>query len=159
MVTRTLGRLSILGSAVMLALSVLLCGPARADDQAQIAAAFTRFIEAANAHDLDAVGAIILESPEVVWYVNHTDAQGHEGVMRYFERVFDGRWSAKPDLSRAKWTRMGPGSWKLVLPIVIAEGSSDGPAQPLDFEVSQAWLLTAEGWKLLGFVTRSEPAP
>jgi ketosteroid isomerase-like protein len=140
-------------------LAIFLCAHARADEQAQVAAAFQRFIEAANAHDLDAIDALVLDSPQVAWSVNYTDAQGHEGVMRYFKRVFDGNWAAKPDLSRAEWTESGRHLWVLRLSIAIAEGPLGRTAEPIDFDALQSWILTANGWKLVAFVTFGKPAP
>src|SRR2546422_2289239 len=76
------------------ALLALLITPstASANPQDEVRAAFDQFVVAQNAHDIAAVGALLLDSPSFLWITRGTPIWGHAAALQRFESLYKGTW-------------------------------------------------------------------
>jgi hypothetical protein len=67
-------------------------GATRAGTEDEAKALFRKFIMAQNAHDLRAVGEILLDSPRFLWISRTTPVWGRDAALKRFEENYKGTW-------------------------------------------------------------------
>jgi hypothetical protein len=60
-------------------------------------ATFDRFVAAQNAHDLKAVEALLLDSPQFLWITRGTPVWGRAEALKRFEALYAGTWHLEPE--------------------------------------------------------------
>jgi ketosteroid isomerase-like protein len=142
------------GLAVASLMLIALAGAAQAGTEDEIKALFEKFVTAQNAHDLKAVGEILLDSPEFLWITR--DAQtgrpsphwGRDAALKRFEQYYQGTWKLEPKLDEAKIAELAPGVVELVAPTLISIAPAGQTAQPGLFLLNHIYVKTAAGWRL-----------
>ncbi len=83
-------------SALTLILIAFLCRSAWATPEDEVRAQFDRFVATQNAHDIKAVGELLLDSPNFLWITRGTPIWGREAALKRFEALYQGIWMLDP---------------------------------------------------------------
>jgi len=125
-----------------------LAPPARAGASEEVQAVFERFVAAQNAHDLAAVGSVLLDRPDFLWITRGTAVWGRDAALQRFEALYKGTWRLDPDPSGLKVIELGAGAAQLMVPITFMIAPAGQAAQPARFLMNQTLVSTAQGWKI-----------
>ena len=134
-----------IGTIVLLLSSV---GGAQAETQEEVRGLFDEFVAAQNAHDVEAVGALLQESPEFLWITRGAPIWGRDAALERFEALYQGTWSLEPMTEELKIFELGPDVVQLYVPVTFMIAPSGEEAQPMRFLLNQIWLRTGDEWKI-----------
>jgi ketosteroid isomerase-like protein len=137
------------GSRIALATVLMICaGSVQAGTEDEVKAQFSRFVAAQNAHDLKAVGDMLLDSPQFLWITRGAPIWGREAALKRFEALYQGTWSLDPKSDELKVFEIQPGVAQLYVPIAFMIAPAGQTAQPTRFLMNQILVKTSEGWKI-----------
>jgi ketosteroid isomerase-like protein len=136
---------SISAAAMML---LAAAGAPRAGTEDDVKALFGKFIAAQNAHDVKAVGEILLDSPQFFWITRNTPIWGHDAALKRFEENYKGTWLLEPKFDEVKVTELSPEAAQLFVPAVFTIAPAGQTAQPRNFLLTQIYVRTNSGWRL-----------
>jgi len=138
-----------IGSRAALAAVLMICaGSVQAGPEDEVKAQFSKFIAAQNAHDLKAVGDMLLDSPQFLWITRGAPIWGREAALKRFEALYQGTWSLDPNTDELKVFEVQPGVAQLYVPITFMIAPAGQTAQPIRFLMNQILVKTTEGWKV-----------
>jgi hypothetical protein len=142
-----IGRSMLRAGTALIVLGVL-THPLAAAPEDEVRATFDRFVAAQNQHDLKAVEALLLNSPNFLWITRGTPVWGVDPAMQRFATLYQGTWRLDPELGSLKVMMLGDSVAQLYVPIVFTIGSSGQSAQPTRFLMNQLLVKTAAGWRV-----------
>src|SRR3954449_11525604 len=89
---------------------------------------YDRFVEAQNAHDLQRVRGLLLDSPSFLWVTNGLSIWGAEAaVARLAQFHANEVWRIEAAQDRARAVEVAPGTAFLHIPLVLTVGSAAEP--------------------------------
>jgi ketosteroid isomerase-like protein len=136
------------GSRTALAAALMIfAGSAQAGTEDEVKAQFSKFVAAQNAHDLKAVGNMLLDSPQFLWITRGAPIWSREAALKRFEALYQGTWSLDPKTDELKVFEVQPGVAQLYVPITFMIAPAGQTAQPSRFLMNQILVKTPEGWK------------
>jgi ketosteroid isomerase-like protein len=135
--------LSVLGMLGMLGVSQLFAAP-----EDEVKAAVERFVAAQNAHDIRAVGEVLLDAPHLLWITRGTPIWGHEAALKRFEALYQGTWRLEPDMPALRVMMLSDTSAQVYVPIVFTIGAPGQAAQTTRFLMNQILVKTPGGWRV-----------
>lgn len=147
-----------LGVCVALILITLPIRLATAAPEDDVRATFDRFVAAQNAHDLKAVEALLLGSPEFLWITRGTPIWGPEEALKRFTTLYEGTWQLEPEPSSLKVTMLGDRAAQIYIPILFTIGAPGQPAQPTKFLMNMVLVTTPAGWRVSSILPIPAPA-
>jgi ketosteroid isomerase-like protein len=127
---------------------MIFAGSAQAGTEDEVKAQFSKFVAAQNAHDLKAVGDMLLDSPQFLWITRGAPIWGREAALKRFEALYQGTWSLDPKTDELKVFEVQPGVAQLYVPITFMIAPAGQTAQPMRFLMNQILVETPEGWKV-----------
>ena len=130
------------------AVLMIVAGSAQAGTEDEVKAQFSKFVAAQNAHDLKAVGDMLLDSPQFLWITRGAPIWGREAALKRFEALYQGTWSLDPKTDELKVFEVQPGVAQVYVPITFMIAPAGQTAQPTRFLMNQILVKTAEGWKI-----------
>jgi ketosteroid isomerase-like protein len=137
------------GARTTLAALLMICaGSVQAGTEDEVKAQFSKFVAAQNAHDLKAVGEMLLDSPQFLWITRGAPIWGREAALKRFEALYQGTWSLDPKTDELKVFEVQPGVAQLYVPITFMVAPAGQTAQPTRFLMNQILVKTPEGWKV-----------
>ncbi len=137
------------GSCTAFAAALMIfAGSAQAGTEDEVKAQFSKFVAAQNAHDLKAVGDMLLDSPQFLWITRGAPIWGREAALKRFEALYQGTWSLDPKTDELKVFEIQPGVAQLYVPITFMIAPAGQTAQPMRFLMNQILVETPEGWKV-----------
>jgi ketosteroid isomerase-like protein len=137
------------GSRTALAAVLMFCvGSVQAGTEDEVKAQFSKFVAAQNAHDLKAVGDMLLDSPQFLWITRGSPIWGREAALKRFEALYQGTWSLDPKTDELKVFEVQPGVAQLYVPITFMIAPAGQTAQPTRFLMNQILVKTPNGWKV-----------
>lgn len=118
--------------------------------QGEVMAAFTRFIDAANAHDRAAVAAVLLDSKDFMLAPQRGEAVwGTQPSLDALAQGWKSSWKLDPQLPEARVASVAPEEALLVTPLLLTEGPTTVPVR-----WSGVFIRTHSGWRIAAiFVT------
>ncbi len=138
-----------IGSRAALAVVLMIfAGSAQAGAEDEVKTQFSKFVAAQNAHDLKAVGDMLLDSPQFLWITRGAPIWGREAALKRFEALYQGTWSLDPKTDELKVFELQPGVAQLYVPITFMIAPAGQTAQPTRFLMNQILVKTPEGWKI-----------
>ena len=138
-----------IGSRAALAAVLMICaGSVQAGPEDEVKAQFSKFVAAQNAHDLKAVGDMLLDSPQFLWITRGAPIWGREAALKRFEALYQGTWFLDPKTDELKVFEVQPGVAQLYVPITFMIAPAGQTAQPIRFLMNQILVKTTEGWKV-----------
>jgi hypothetical protein len=135
------------------------CQYALAAAEDDVRAQFDRFVTAQNAHNVSAVGEILLDSPNFLWVTRGTPIWGREAALKRFETLYQGTWKLSPDMANLKVVSVNDTTVQLFVPIVFNIGPPGQPAPDTPFLMNQTYLKTNTGWRLANILPIPLPPP
>src|ERR1700709_1964933 len=122
-------------------------------DIAEIRSLFLRQAAAANAHDIDAMGAALVRAapgqPAPVRFVARAYRFfGREAVLQHFRDVFAGIWRFEPEEEEIRVLPISVDVAHIYAPTNITTGRADGHEATYRFLVNEFALRTPEGWRI-----------
>ena len=137
------------GSRIALATVLTICaGSVQAGTEDEVKAQFSKFVAAQNAHDLKAVGDMLLDSPHFLWITRGAPIWGREAALKRFEALYQGTWTLDPKTDEIKVFEVQSGVAQLYVPITFMIAPAGQTAQPMRFLMNQILVKTPEGWKV-----------
>ncbi|MEO8586974.1 MAG: nuclear transport factor 2 family protein [Acidobacteriota bacterium] len=122
-------------------------------------ATFDRFVAAQNAHDLKAVEALLLDSPQFLWITRGTPVWGRAEALKRFEALYAGTWHLEPESAAFRVVFAQPQVAELFVPIVFSIGPAGQPAQETRFLMNQVLVKSDSGWKIASILPIPAPPP
>jgi ketosteroid isomerase-like protein len=120
---------------------------------------FDRFVAAQNAHDLKAVEALLLDSPQFLWVTRGTPVWGRAEALKRFEALYAGTWHLEPEAAAFRVVFAHPQVAELFVPIVFSIGPVGQPAQETRFLMNQVLVRSDSGWKIASILPIPVPPP
>jgi ketosteroid isomerase-like protein len=77
-------------STALAAIIMIFAGSVQAGTEDEVKAQFRKFVAAQNAHDLKAVGDMLLDSPQFLWITRGAPIWGREAALKRFEALYQG---------------------------------------------------------------------
>jgi hypothetical protein len=136
------------------ALALGLNQPARAQPDPpkawqDVRALVVRFNDAQNAHDLDVIGALLLDSPSFTWADGSETLQGHDAAVNRLAAMYQsGAWSVLPDYGSLNIRLVSPDAADVTLPAQFKEDIPNQDTLVTSSVVYERAVRTPEGWRL-----------
>jgi uncharacterized protein (TIGR02246 family) len=134
--------------SVVFVLSILVPYPLLAAPEDEVKAVFERFVVAQNAHDLKAVGELLLDAPHFLRITRGTPIWGREAALKRFEALYQGTWRLEPDTAALRVMMVGDNAAHVYVPIVFSIGAPGQDAQTTRFLMNQILVKTSGGWRV-----------
>jgi hypothetical protein len=135
--------------AVVFLLMMTILGRAHAGPLSEEAREFfVRFVDAQNAHDIDAVRSMIWESPDFLWISRGVPIRGSNKALETYGKYFKATWQLKPDLGSFEAAELPGGSVRIVVKVEFIRGEPGQPPQRSDFLISQILVRDAGGFRI-----------
>ena len=130
---------------------------ATVDDE--LRATVERFVAAQNAHDLSAVGGILLDSPNFLWITRGTPVWGRSDALSRFQKLYAGTWRLEPDWPALRTVIAEAHLAEIFVPIAFTIGAPEQPLQETQFLMNM--VLTKQGteWKVASILPIPIPPP
>ena len=132
---------------------------AAASAEDDIRATFERFVAAENAHDVRAVEALLLDSPQFLWITRGTPVWGRTEALKRFEALYAGTWHLEPEWSDFRVLLVEGRVAQLFVPIVYSIGAAGQPPQDTRFLMNQVLIKAESGWKVSSIIPIPAPPP
>jgi uncharacterized protein (TIGR02246 family) len=132
----------------LLTLILLFVGTARAGTEDEVTALFAKFVAAQNAHDVNAVGELLLESPEFLWITRGMPIWGRDAAVKRFAALYQGTWSLDPKMDEFNVIELQPAVAHVYVPITFMIAPAGQTAQPTRFLMNLVLVKTTDGWKV-----------
>jgi Domain of unknown function (DUF4440) len=145
------------GTCAILMLVACIIGSAAATED-EVRGTFDRFVAAQNAHDVKAVEALLLPSPNFLWITRGMAIWGTDAALKRFSALYEGTWRLEPDASALKIIMIGEAAAQIYVPIVFTIGAPGQQAQPTRFLFNQVLVKTPSGWKVSSILPIPAPA-
>jgi uncharacterized protein (TIGR02246 family) len=139
-----------------LLLAVGLGVPARADPEQDIRALYETFVAAQNAHDLDAVRAVLSESPDFLWISDGRPVWGREEMLARMAGFQNAEvWQVEPEYDASQVILLDDDTAVFHIPLVLVIGSQADPAR-LPWLVEVLCQKEPAGWRIAGLFTATD---
>ena len=139
--------LSVAAALLFLVVTVASGGHASAAaNETEARALFTKFVAAQNAHNADAVKAMLWNSPSMLLFARGVETRGREAVAARFKEYYEGTWHLEPDMSQFRVAVISSDVMQILVPIVFTRGLPGNPPQDNTFLISQTFVRDATGW-------------
>ena len=145
--------------AALFAISALSSTSATGAPEDDVRATFDRFVAAQNAHDVNGVRELLLDSPNFLWITRGTPIWGRDAAMKRFESLYQGTWKLTPDIAGLKVVLLSDGIAQLYVPIMFNIGAPGQPATDAPNLMNQTLVKTAAGWRVASILPIPLPIP
>jgi len=133
---------------IAVCLCILRAPGAAAAPEDEVRKTFEQFVAAQNAHDVGAVGNLLLESPDFLWITRGAAIWGQEAALKRFRALYEGTWQLAPEPGALKILMLGEATAQVFVPIVFSIGAPGQPPQITRFLMNQLLVKTSSGWKV-----------
>lgn len=139
-----------------LMLALALSGPVHAEPQQDIRALYDAFVAAQNAHDIDAVRALLSDRADFLWISDGRPVWGREAMLdRMAEFQKAEIWQVVPEYDASQVILLDDNSAVFHLPLVLILGSKAKPAH-LPWLVEVICQKELDGWRIVGLYTAQD---
>ena len=130
--------------------------PALAGPAEEAQRLYAAFVEAQNAHDLQQVRSLLLDSPGFLWVTNGLSVWGPDAAIARLARFHANEiWRIEPANDRARAVEVAPDTAFLHIPLVLIVGSANDP-QRYRILISALCAETPQGWRIAALFTTDE---
>jgi hypothetical protein len=137
------------------AIALLLWAAAASAAEADLRAAFQKYIAVQNAHDLAALKPLLLDSPDFLWISGGVAIWGRDAALRKFAALYKGTWKLQPNMAAFKEQQLGNDVVVIFVPVAITVAPPGKPSVRLKSLMSQIYFRAGGDWK----VAKILPAP
>ncbi len=121
---------------------------ARAAAEDEVHAAFDRFVTAQNAHDLKAMKALLLDSPNVLLITRGKPIWGREEILKNLEERYKGTWLLEPDHKELRMIPVSRRVMQVYAPLELAMGDPGAEPARVHAYLNLLMVKTPEGWRV-----------
>jgi ketosteroid isomerase-like protein len=146
-------------AVLLVGLSTLFTAGAFAATEDEVRVMFDRFVTAQNAHDVKAVEALLVDTPNFLWVTRGAPVWGREAALKRFATLYEGTWRLDPDLSGMKVIAIDENVAQIYVPITFMIGPPGQPAQSTRFLMNQVLIKSKDGWRVSSILPIPAPAP
>lgn len=136
--------------AIMTGLASRVAFAAAVDGDAR--AFFNQFVAAQNAHDTAAVGALLWDSPDMLWFTRGVEVRGKQKIVDTLVDYYSGTWHLEPDMAAFRATELAPGVTQILVPISFTRGLPGKVPQANTFLISQTLVRGSSGWRVVSIL-------
>jgi hypothetical protein len=126
--------------------------PAHAAPEDDVRSAFSRFVDANNAHDLDEVGKMLADSADFLWISPGDVVRERGAALDRFREIFLSIWRIEPDWSTFEALGLDDRTVEI---FVRADIARNAPARTAQMNV--LLVRTARGWRVLHIFVSNLP--
>lgn len=126
----------------------LTMGSAIAAPEDEVRATFDRFVAAQNAHDINGVESLLLNSPNFLWITRGAPVWGADASIKRFASLYQGTWRLDPEPAGLKVTMIGNDVAQIYVPIMFTIGAPGQSPQQTRFLMNQVLVQTPTGWRV-----------
>jgi ketosteroid isomerase-like protein len=139
---------------------ILLAAPfAAASPEDEVRQTFERFVAVQNAHDIRAVGSLLLDSPNFLWITRGAPVWGHEAALKRFSTMYEGTWQLAPEADALKVLVLAESTAQIFVPLVFKIGAPGRAPQTTRFLMNQVLVKTSGGWKIASILPIAASVP
>lgn len=132
-----------------LTMAAAMAGPAAAGaSDSEARDFFVGFLAAQNAHDTTAVGALLWNSPDMLWFTRGVEVRGAKAIIETLKDYHAGTWHLEPDMAHFRSTAISDDVVQILVPITFTRGLAGKPSQDNTFLISQTLIRSAGGWRV-----------
>ncbi len=145
----------------ILALVTVLLAATRAEAGAEddVRATMERFVATQNAHDVNALRDLLVDSPHFLWITRGTPIWGRQAALARFEALYRGTWKLEPARSELRVVMLADGAAQIYVPITFTIGPPGEAPTTTRFLMNQVLLKTGDGWKVTSILPIPAAAP
>jgi ketosteroid isomerase-like protein len=125
----------------------------------ELRATVERFVAAQNAHDLSAVGALLLDSPNFLWITRGTPVWGRSDALNRFQKLYAGTWHLEPDWAALRIVVAEPHVAEIFVPIAFNIGAPEQQAQETQILMNMVLTKQDKNWKVASILPIPIPPP
>src|SRR2546428_11447649 len=107
---------------ILTCLTLLAAPFAAASPEDEVRQTFERFVAAQNGHDVQAVGSLLLDSPNFLWITRGTPVWGRDAALKRFSALYEGTWRLAPEAGALRVLVLGESAAQVFAPIVFTIG-------------------------------------
>ena len=122
-----------------------------------VRALVVRFNDAQNVHNIDVVGALLLDSPNTWFAAGQAVQVGHDAAVRKLAQAFEGDWRVLPDYSQLSIQLTSPTQADVTVPTEFKSAVPGSDVVTTESMVRERAVLTQDGWRLASVTI--DPAP
>lgn len=137
------------GLALAWAAFVMSAGVAAASTEAEVRAAFEKFVQVQNAHDAKALEGLLADSPQFLWITRGVTVWGRDAALQRFSKLYEGTWKLDPDLSALRVTSLGADAAQVHVPVVFTIGAPGQPPQATRMFLNQVLVKSGGTWRVM----------
>jgi hypothetical protein len=142
--------------ASLILAATLLAAPAIAGPAEEARRVYAEFVAAQNAHDLERVRGLFVDSPHFLWVTNGLPVWGAEAALRRLARFHANEvWRIETDEARSRAVAVNAETGLLHVPLVLVVGPTAAP-QRYRILVSAMVTGTQAGWRIAALLTTDE---
>lgn len=146
-------------TAFACAASICWAGAAFAAAEDEVRAAFERFVQVQNAHDAQALEALLADSPQFLWITRGTVVWGREAALKRFSNLYEGTWRLDPDYGSLRVLPVTSDVAQLYVPVQFTTGAAGQAAQVTRTFLNQVLVKTGGSWRVISILPIPAPAP
>ena len=132
---------------------------AHASTEEEVRAAFDRFVQVQNAHDIKALEALLADSPQFLWITRGTAVWGRDAAMQRFAKLYEGTWRLDPDTASVRVVPISDSVAQLHAAVQFTIGTPGQPPQATRFLLNQVLVKSAGAWRVMSIFPIPAPAP
>ena len=144
--TRCAGR-----AAALFAGAVIMATPAVAGPKEHVQSGFDRFVQAQNAHDLEAVRTLLSSGPEFVWVTRGFVIKGRAAAIERFRELYRGTWKLQVNAPVETFV-IDPNTVQLVAPVTFRIGVVGTNPADTRFILTQLWHRRHGHWQVVSIL-------
>ena len=134
--------------AAMLSSLLLAATPVRAEPEDDIRAAFAGFVDALNAHDVNAIDRLLVDSSQFLWIDPESVVRSRDDALNRFNELFKSGWRLEPHWTTWHIVMLDVSTAEIMLFVSVGSGASARLMR-----LSQVMVHTAHGWRISTIVT------
>ena len=145
----------------ILALVTILLAATRAEAGAEddVRATMERFVATQNAHDVNALRDLLVDSPQFLWITRGIPIWGRQAALARFEALYRGTWKLEPAMSELRVVMLGDAAAQIYVPITFTIGAAGEAPTTTRLLMNQVLLKTGDGWKVTSILPIPAAAP
>jgi len=132
---------------------------ATASQEDEVRAAFDQFVSAQNAHDVQALNTVLVDSPQFIWITRGTVVWGREAALQRFAKLYEGSWRLDPELADLRVVRMADDVAELHVPVQFTTGAAGQPPERPRFFINLILVKQSGAWRVKSIFPIPAPAP
>lgn len=134
--------------AGLLLVGTLSATGATASQEGEVRAAFDQFVSAQNAHDVQALKNVLVDSPNFIWITRGTVVWGRDAALLRFAKLYEGSWRLEPELTGLRVVPMGDDAAQIHVPVQFTTGAAGQPPERPRFFINLILLKQSGAWRV-----------